>query len=274
MKPLYRLSLGIAVVATVAASSSWYLRGISVRAAGAQPASGQARTIRFLRDPVPVPSFTARDLEGRTVAPERWRGKVTLVNFWATWCPPCRAEIPDLIALQAKYRDQLQIIGVSQDEGSVESVRRFAEEHKINYVVVMATPELQKSFPGVFGLPTTFLLDRDARIAQKHIGLLNPTVTEDEVRALAGLSVNAGIESVQDTGQVRLENAAHATEIPGLDLRQVPLGRRAELLQKLNADQCTCGCRLTLAQCRINDPSCTVSLPLALEVVRQFVAKP
>lgn len=264
--------LGMALLATVVASAIWYTRGISVPVASAQAGAGQTRAIRFLRDPVPVSSFTAQDLDGRAVSPEQWRGKVTLVNFWATWCPPCRAEIPELIALQDKYRDQLQIIGVSQDEGPVESVRQFVAEHKINYVVVMATPELQKSFPGVFGLPTTFLLDRDARIAQKHIGILNPTLTDDEVRALAGLPVNAGIERVQDAGRVRLENAAHATEIPGLDLGQVPAGRRAELLQKLNTDPCTCGCGLTLAQCRINDPSCTVSLPLAREIVRQFAA--
>ncbi len=245
------------------------------RASGERASQRRSGTGHSARSrPVPVPSFTAEDLDGRAVSPEQWRGKVTLVNFWATWCPPCRAEIPELIALQDKYRDQLQIIGVSQDQGPVQSVRQFVAEHKINYVVVMATPELQKNFPGVFGLPTTFLLDRDVRIAQKHIGILNPTLTEDEVRALAGLPVNASIERVQDAGQVRLENAAHATEIPGLDLEQVPAGRRAELLQKLNTDQCTCGCGLTLAQCRINDPSCTVSLPLAREIVRQVAVNP
>jgi thiol-disulfide isomerase/thioredoxin len=272
MKKRHRLVLGIAAMVAAAACAVWYSRATSVSAAGARASSGQARTIRLLRDPVPVPPFMARDLDGRSVSPEQWRGKVTLVNFWATWCPPCRAEIPELVALQDRYRDQLQIIGVSEDGGSVESVRQFAAEHKINYALVMATPELRKAFPGVMGLPTTFLLDPDVRIVQKHIGILDPALTEEEVRALAGLPVNAGIERVEDAGHVHLENAAHATEIPGVDLGSVPAERKAEVLQKLNADHCTCGCGLTVAQCRINDPSCTVSLPLAREIVRQFAA--
>lgn len=274
MKNRHWITLGLVAGVTLVALSVWHTRGISTAVVATRPSSGETRTIRFLRDPVPVPSFSARDLNGWTVSSDQWRGKVTLVNFWATWCAPCRAEIPELIALQDKYRDRLQIIGVSQDEGSVEAVERFVAEQKINYVVVMATPELQKSFPGVFGLPTTFLLDRDARIAQKHLGILDPTLTEEEVRALAGLPVNARIERVQDTGQVQLTNAAHATEIPGLDLGQVPRERRAEVLQKLNTERCTCGCALTLAQCRINDPTCSVSLPLARKIAQQFGANP
>src|SRR5438105_12850284 len=76
------------------------------------------------------------DLDGRQISTSDWRGKVVLINFWATWCPPCRAEIPDLIALQEKYRDQLQIIGVSEDEAGPEVVKRFVAEHRMNYPVV------------------------------------------------------------------------------------------------------------------------------------------
>src|SRR5262245_64210127 len=83
-------------------------------------------TLRFFRDPKPLQAFTVYDLDHREISTSNWRGKVVLVNFWATWCPPCRAEIPDLVALQTKYRERLQIIGVSQDEGSPEAVRRFA----------------------------------------------------------------------------------------------------------------------------------------------------
>lgn len=268
--------IAVEVVAGVAlvALSLWYAQPFSQPVVTTQASAGEPRTLQFLRDPVAVPSFTARDLKGQTVSSDQWRGRVTIVNFWATWCPPCRAEIPALIALQDRYRDRLQIIGISQDEGAVDAVEQFVAEHKINYVVIMATPDLEKSFPGVFALPTTFLLDRDGRIAQKHLGILDPDVTEDEVRALAGLPVNATIERVQDTGQVQLANAAHATEVPGIDLGPVPPRRRAEVLQKLNTDLCTCGCSLTLAQCRINDPSCSVSLPLAREIVQHFGATP
>src|SRR5476649_2626692 len=86
------------------------------------------------------------------------RGKVVIVNFWATWCGPCRAEIPDLVALQEKYKDTLQIIGISEDEGGVDGVKRFAAEHRINYPVVMTTPALEKMFPGISALPTSFVI--------------------------------------------------------------------------------------------------------------------
>ena len=119
------------------------------------------------------------------------KSKVILVNFWATWCPPCREEIPDLIALQEKYRDQLQIIGVSQDSGRPIKCARFAAEHGMNYPVVMTTPEIEKLFPGVYALPTSFIIDREGRIAQKHVGMLNAALTEIETRALAGLDADA-----------------------------------------------------------------------------------
>src|SRR5262245_21297994 len=81
--------------------------------AASDGAAGERATVRFFRNAAAAPAFSAVDLEGRRVSSDSLKGKVVIVNFWATWCPPCRAEIPDLIALQEKYRDQLQIIGVS-----------------------------------------------------------------------------------------------------------------------------------------------------------------
>src|SRR5262249_16842731 len=156
------------------------------------------------------------DVDGRAIALGDLRGKVVLVNFWATWCPPCREEIPDLVALQAKYKDQLQILGISED-ASPEAVRPFAVANRINYPVIMESAEIERLFPAVNALPTTFLVDRQGRLVQKHIGMLNSTRTEVETRALAGLDVNAAIEEVDDDDKVRLENAAQANKIPGLD---------------------------------------------------------
>ena len=92
------------------------------------------------------------------------RGKVVFVNFWATWCPPCREEIPDLIRLQDKYRDDVVILGISEDEAPPETVRAFAAKYGVNYFVAMTTPELAKVFRGVAALPTTFVIDREGKV--------------------------------------------------------------------------------------------------------------
>ena len=236
--------------------------------------NGEKVTLRFFRNPAAVPAVSMRDLDGRALSSADWRGKVVIVNFWATWCPPCRAEIPDLVALQNKYRDRLLIIGVSQDEGSVESVKQFVAAHQMNYPVVMMTPEIDQAFPGIRALPTSFILDRESRVVQRHVGLLNQVVTEQEARALAGLPVNASIEEIDRGQPARLENAAQATEIPGVDLASLSPEKRTAALQKLNTDPCTCGCENTLAKCRIDDPKCATSLPLAQRVVEEIVARP
>jgi thiol-disulfide isomerase/thioredoxin len=232
--------------------------------------NGEKMTLRFFRNPAAVPALAMRDLDGRSLSSADWRGKVVIVNFWATWCPPCRAEIPDLVALQNKYRDRLLIIGVSQDEGSVENVKQFVAAHQMNYPVVMMTPEIDQAFPGIRALPTSFILDRESRVVQRHVGLLNQVVTEQETRALAGLAVNASIEEIDRGQPARLENAAQATEIPGVDLASLTPDQRMSALQKLNTDPCTCGCENTLAKCRIDDPKCTTSLPLAQKVVQEI----
>jgi thiol-disulfide isomerase/thioredoxin len=233
-------------------------------------------TLRFFRDPKPAPLFTVRDLDGREISPASLRGKVVIVNFWATWCGPCRAEIPDLVALQEKYKDTLQVIGISEDEAGVDVVKRFAAEHKINYPIAMTTPEIEKMYPGISALPTSFILDRESRVVQKHVGMLTARTTESEARHLAGLPVNASIEEVdQSQGlKLNLENGAQAMTIPGIDLAALPIAKRTEALQKLNAQPCTCGCDLTVARCRVDDPTCGVSLPLAQQIVRQIAGTP
>jgi len=230
-------------------------------------ASGEKMTLQFYRDPSPVASFAARDLDGRDVSPATWRGKVTIVNFWATWCPPCRAEIPDLVALQEKYRDKVQVIGVSEDEEPPDVVRKFAAQYKMNYPIVMTTPEIRKAFPGVSALPTSFIVDPEGRVMQRHIGMLNARTTDAEARSLAGLPVNATIERIEKDRPTKLANAAQATDIPGVDLSKLSKAKRVEAIQKLNDEGCTCGCNLTVARCRVDDPKCPVSLPRAKEIV-------
>ena len=147
----------VAAVVIVGAVLGWAVMRTAFRA-NAQtppaPPTSEKVTLRFFRNPEVIPAFAAHDLDGRVVSPAEWRGKVTLVNFWATWCGPCRLEIPDLIALQQKYHDQLQIIGISEDEDAG-MVKQFRTEHKITYPVVMTTPEFERMFPGINALPSS-----------------------------------------------------------------------------------------------------------------------
>jgi thiol-disulfide isomerase/thioredoxin len=232
--------------------------------------TGEAVAVQLLKDPAPVGDFTITDLDGRTISSADLRGKVVLVNFWATWCPPCRAEIPDLIKLQDKYRDKLVIIGISEDEVPPDEVKAFVSAQKMNYPVVMTNPSLAKIFRGVSALPTTFVIDREGKVVQRHVGMLNPERTELEAQVLAGLNQNARIEHVDDPARISLQNAAQATSIPGIDLTKLSPAKRTEAIKALNADDCTCGCGLTVAECRINDPTCSVSLPIAQKMVEQI----
>jgi thiol-disulfide isomerase/thioredoxin len=264
-------------IALLAASVLWlgtrYAHQHASAASESTPGGDAAVTLRFFKNPRPMAEFAARTIDGHDFSSASLRGKVTIVNFWATWCPPCRAEIPDLVKLQEKYRDRLQIIGISEDEDGADRVIRFAADHDMNYPIVMTSPELEGKFPGVGALPTSFIVDRDGRIVQKHVGMLRAGMTELETRHLSGLPVDAAIEEIDQTQKLELGANAQALTIPGIDLAKLSPARRTEALEKLNTDACTCGCDLTLARCRVDDPTCSVSLPLARKIVDQLAAR-
>ena len=200
-------------------------------------------------------------------------GKPIVVNLWATWCPPCRQEVPDLIALQTKYGEKVVVLGLSTDEGSPDAVKAFVEKYGINYPVAQVGAEMERLFAGVTALPTSFIIDQDGNIVQKHVGMLNARLTELETRALAGLATNITVERIEAGKPMGLENAAQAREIPGVELAHFSPEKRVEALLKLNADSCTCGCGLTVARCRVDDPECSVSLPLAKTIVAAIDAR-
>ena len=147
-----------------------------------------------------------------------------------------------------------------------------AIEFDINYPIVMGTPELSRAFPGVMALPTSFIVDPVGRVVKTHVGLVNPGVLEQETRFLASLDTEITADIFNQDANGRLINAAQATEIPGLDLKVLTPDQRTTALQRLNEEGCTCGCQLTLAQCRINDTSCGFSLPLAEQVVAEIIS--
>lgn len=131
-----------------------------------------------------APDFTLPLIDGGQLQLSSYRGKVVLLDFWATWCVPCREETPHFVELQQKYGGQgLQIIGVSMDD-SIEPIRSFYRQFHINYPVVMGTADVGAAYGGVLGLPIAFLIDREGRIFSKHMGATDAAVFEKDIGAL------------------------------------------------------------------------------------------
>ena len=240
---------------------------IAQEAAPTPPNSGPV--IRFVRNPDQAPDFKVDDLDGNPLTLSGSRGKVVLLNFWATWCGPCRAEIPDLIELQKKYGDALQIIGLDVDDDDVSEVKKFVEKNGINYPVGMATNEIRIQYGGVAALPTSFVLNKEGRVVQKHEGLRNPLLYEYEIRSLVGLAIPARVETFEDTGEIFLKHADRASALPGVDMSKLTPEQRTVALHRFNAEGCTCGCQFTLAQCRIYDRGCPISKARTTKIIAE-----
>lgn len=132
----------------------------------------------------PAPDFSLPQLDGQTLQLSSYRGKVVLLDFWATWCDPCREETPYLVQLQQKYGERgLQIIGISMDDGP-EPVRGFYQQFHMNYPVVMGTAKTGELYGGVLGLPIAFFVDREGKISSKKIGAQSAAALEREIENL------------------------------------------------------------------------------------------
>ncbi|QYM79389.1 TlpA family protein disulfide reductase [Horticoccus luteus] len=132
-----------------------------------------------------APAWTLKDVDGHEVTSAQFKGKVVVVDFWATWCGPCRKEIPGYIALQKKYGDKgLAIIGVSLDQAGPGVVKKFVADNKVNYTIVMGSDEVVAAFGGVEGIPTTFLIDRDGRIRDRKVGTEETASYEKKIAAV------------------------------------------------------------------------------------------
>ena len=130
--------------------------------------------------------FTIKDVDGNNVSLSSYKGKVVLLNFWATWCGPCKAEIPGFVRLQEKYRDKgLVIVGYSVDD-TAEKAKAYAAQFKMNYPILLGEgrEDLQDAYGPIWGLPSSFIISKDGRVCRKHIGIAPEAVFEKELVAL------------------------------------------------------------------------------------------
>lgn len=150
--------------------------------AASTPSAAQAAALPVLRK---APDWTLKDVDGRDVKASDFKGKVVVVDFWATWCPPCRKEIPHYVAMQKKYADRgLVILGFSLDELPAAEVKAFGEKMGINYPLLMADATTAEAFGGIEGLPTAFVLDREGNVRHVKLGLADGAAYEALIASL------------------------------------------------------------------------------------------
>ncbi|MDR3667235.1 MAG: TlpA disulfide reductase family protein [Ignavibacteriaceae bacterium] len=135
-----------------------------------------------------APEFTLTSTDGKNINLSDYNGKIVILDFWATWCPPCRKGIPDLIEIQKEYGKDVVVIGVSLDSDTKSEVVPFIQKFGINYTVVYGTPELVQRYGGVDGIPTSFVINKNGEIVNKHIGLVPKSEFTDQINKLLNKS--------------------------------------------------------------------------------------
>jgi peroxiredoxin len=137
------------------------------------------------KDRKPAPDFTLQDGKGAGIKLSDYKGNVVLLNFWATWCGPCKVEIPWFIEFENKYRGAgFAVLGVAMDDDGWKSVRPYVERTKMNYRVMIGDDVLAQKFDGIDSLPQTLLIDRDGKVAARHVGLTSKSNYEEEIEQL------------------------------------------------------------------------------------------
>lgn len=134
--------------------------------------------------PLKAPLLELKDLNGQTVKLSKYKGKVVLVNFWATWCAPCVAEVPELVKWQNEHKDELQIIGITYPPASLRKVRGFVRDHGINYPILLGSKATKRLFEPSDNLPITVIIDRDGNIVDRIDGVIFVDEFETKIRPL------------------------------------------------------------------------------------------
>ena len=165
---------GAAIVSGMAPVAS-HADGAAEEASGACEASAKPANL----------DFAIKDLEGKDVKLSAYKGKVILLNFWATWCGPCKAEIPGFVDLQEKYKRDLVVIGYSVDD-TADKARPFMAEYKMNYPVLLGLgrEDVQDAYGPIWGIPASFLISKDGKVCKRHMGIAPKETFEKEIKAL------------------------------------------------------------------------------------------
>jgi peroxiredoxin len=226
---------------------------------------------------VTAPEFSLSDIDGQKLDLADYRGKVVVLDFWATWCGPCRIEIPGFVELENRYRDQgLAVIGISLDD-NIDPVRPFYKEFRMNYPVALGDNKLAELYGGIYAMPTTFLIGRDGRIYRKHLGATDPDVFEEEIKELLAAKGDAEITKFQEFGRetsgdkVEVSTPAEVNSVvPGVDLTGLTPAQVGQFEKRLAGMQCNCGCGRNVLNCRKEDSGCPVSRKIAKDELAKF----
>ena len=133
----------------------------------------------------PAPDWTLSDVDGKPVKLSDFSGKVVILNFWATWCPPCTEEIPTLVEIQKEYGSKgVVVVGVSVDEGGPAIVRSFLKQNRLNYPVVLASRMVTDVYDSTGAIPTTYLIDRSGKVAHVQLGEIDKAQLEKQLKPL------------------------------------------------------------------------------------------
>jgi cytochrome c biogenesis protein CcmG/thiol:disulfide interchange protein DsbE len=184
-----------------ALAASVLLAGLCLTGCNTSSESKSKASVKPNSDRKAAPEFSLKDVDGRSVSLAEYKGKVVLLNFWATWCGPCKIEIPWFTEFEQKYKDRgFAVIGVAMDDDGWEAVKPYLGQAKINYRVVLGNDSVATLYGGVDSLPTSFVLDQDGKIASTHVGLVSKSDYENEISHL--------LDNAQRTTDARRPGAA------------------------------------------------------------------